>query len=327
MKNKVEIIAEAGLNHNGKIKNAIKLIQIAKAAGADYIKFQLYKTSHLINRNYQHETVNYEEMYKKFYNREFSQNQWEKIINHAKKRKIKIFFSVFDLPSIDLIKKFNIKILKIPSGEINNVPLLKKINSLRFKVILSTGMSTLKEIKKAINILKNCEVKILYCVSEYPTLNPNLKTINFFKKNFKKVIGFSDHTKEIITPALAVAAGAEVIEKHFTYYKNQKIGDHNFSLNPNELIEMVKNIRIAEKFLGTIKRNISSNEKQLQFFARKGIYLNKEKFKNEIISIKDLDILRPEGGCKISNYKKIINKKLKKNLKKGQSLNFFLNEK
>ena len=182
MNRNVEIIAEAGLNHNGKIKNAFKLIEIAKLSGADFVKFQLYKTPKFINRDYNHKTLNYQEIYKKFYKREFSKEQWKKIIYHARKKKIKIFFSIFDLPSLELVKNLNIKLLKIPSGEINNLPLLKKINKFKFKVILSTGMSSLQEIKQALDNLKKCDVKILYCVSEYPTSNPNLKTINFFKK-------------------------------------------------------------------------------------------------------------------------------------------------
>lgn len=317
-KNKIEIIAEAGLNHNGKVKNAIKLIDIAKSAKTDFIKFQLYKTTNFINKHYSHSKVNFREIFKRFEKREFNENQWKKIISYAKKKKIKIFFSIFDLYSLNLIKKLGIKIVKIPSGEINNFPLLKKVNDLKLKVILSTGMSSLKEIRSALKILKKCNVTLLYCVSEYPTTNPQLETINFFKKKFRKRIGFSDHTTDVITPALSVMAGASMIEKHFTYFKNQKIGDHSFSLDPTELITMVNYLRLAEKYKLGIKNEISKKEKNLQFFARKGIYINRSKQKNEKISMSDIDFLRPEGKLKVSELKNILNKKTKKIIRKHQ---------
>ena len=320
MKKKIEIIAEAGLNHNGNFKNALKLVKIAKEAKVDYVKFQLFKTENFINKNFKHHKVNYKKTYQRFKSLEFSLDQWKKIVDFAKKIKIKIFFSVFDLESFKLLKKLKIKIVKIPSGEINNFHLLDAIKKSKLKVILSTGMCNISEISEAIKKLKNCKINLMHCVSEYPTQKPNLKLIKILKDRFKINVGYSDHTKDTFTPALSVIAGANMIEKHFTYNKNQKVSDHHFSLNPQELKEMTRNIIFALNSLGEKEKKISLKEKKLQFFARKGLYLNKDKLKGQKITKNDLISLRPEGQIKLNNYHKILNKFLRKSVKKFQPL-------
>ena len=184
MKNKVEIIAEAGINHNGKFNNAIKLIRIAKIAKVNYVKFQLFTTENFINKKFNHHKLNYNKIYKRFKNLEFSVSEWKKIIKFGKQRGIKVFFSIFDISSLKILRKLNVKLVKIPSGEINNYPLLEKINKLRLRVILSTGMSSLKEIDKAVKKLKKCNLSLLHCVSEYPTIYPNLMAIQNLRKKF-----------------------------------------------------------------------------------------------------------------------------------------------
>ena len=318
MKNKVKIIAEAGINHNGNFENVIKLIDIANDAQADYIKFQLFNTDQFINGDFKYKNKDYD--YKKISNRfkslEFSLEKWKKAIKYEKKKGIKIFFSIFDSKSVNYLERLNIKIIKIPSGEINNFELLKKVNKKKYKIILSTGMSNLREIKKALSYLNNCEVILLHCVSEYPTFSPNLNNIKILKKKFKKEVGYSDHTTDIITPALSVMIGANYIEKHFTYNKDQKIGDHNFSLEPKELKKMVKNIRLAEMSGGLNKRLITKKEKKLQFFSRKGLYFKKDKFKGEKIEYSDLKILRPQGYLSVDKINYIKGKRLKKDVKR-----------
>ena len=325
MRNKVKIIAEAGLNHNGDFNKIIKLINIAKSAEADYVKFQLFKTENFINQIFKHKNINYKKLYLRFKSLEFPLEKWKKAIDYANDIGINIFFSVFDKESFNILSKLKIKLIKIPSGEINNYDLLKKINESRKKVILSTGMSNLLEIKKALKCLNKCEVILLHCVSEYPTLSPNLNNINLLQKKFKKQVGYSDHTSDVITPALSVIAGASFIEKHFTYNKNQKIGDHKFSLSPAELRKMVKNVRFAEESKGLQKRTITSNEKKLQFFARKGIYLKKDKLKGEKIKYSDLIILRPQGYLSVDKLNFIKNKTLIKDVKSYSPLkiNYF----
>lgn len=321
MKNKVEIIGEAGINHNGKYLNAIKLINIAKNAKVDYVKFQLFNTENFINKSFKHQKFNYKKIYKRFKSLEFSINEWKKIIKYGKKKGVKVFFSIFDLNSLQTLKRLKIKLVKIPSGEINNYPLLEKINNSRFKVILSTGMSSINEIKNAVKKLKKCNLTLLHCVSEYPTIYPNLMALKTLKKKFKKNVGYSDHTKDTITPALSVMVGANILEKHFTYNQKQKVGDHKMSLNPSELKEMVNFIRHAEKAMGSGIKKISSQEKKLQTFARKGIYLKNSKRKNEKIKISDLAFLRPGIGLTSEKYKTILNKKAKQNINNYQTLN------
>lgn len=322
MKNRTIIIAEAGINHNGSLQKALKLVSIAKSSGADFVKFQLFTTENFINKNFKNIKTDYKLIFKRFKSLEFNIKEWKKIISFGKKLKIKVFFSVFDTESLQIAKLLRQNLIKIPSGEINNIPLLKKINSLRHKVILSTGMSSLKEIKNAVSILKKCEVILLHCVSEYPTLNPNLKIIRLLKNKFHKEIGYSDHTKDIITPALSVVAGAKFIEKHFTYNKYQKIGDHKFSLSPQELKRMIINVRLAENSLGTGIKTISKKELKLQKLARKGLYLNKNKLRGDKINFNDISILRPQGNLSVSKLDFIINKKIKRSLNKDTPLKF-----
>ena len=313
---KTLIIAEAGINHNGNISQAFKLIKIAKISGADYVKFQIFNTKELINRNFQSKKINYRKIYSRFKKLEFSINNWKKIILFAKKRKIKIFFSVFDIKSLNVVKKLKINLIKIPSGEITNVQLLRAINKFKIKTILSTGMSTLEEIKIAMKLLRNCKTEILHCVSEYPTNFPNLAKIKFFEKKFKKRIGFSDHTDCIITPSLAVINGAHIIEKHFTFNKSQKMGDHKMSLNPNELKRMIKYVRIADIAKSKIVFKRSKKELALKKLARKGIYYSESLKAGDKLTENSISFLRPlSNNLPAEKYHLILNKKLKRNVK------------
>tara|TARA_B100001540_G_scaffold314825_1_gene340604 strand:- start:85 stop:1071 length:987 start_codon:yes stop_codon:yes gene_type:complete len=313
---KTLVIAEAGINHNGKVSNALKLINIAKHSNADFVKFQIFDTEQFINKNFKNKKINFKKIYKRFKKLEFSRKDWNKIVIFAKKKKIKIFFSVFDIKSLSLIKKLNINLVKIPSGEITNLPLLKLVNKFKIKTILSTGMSSLAEIKTAIKVLKNCKVEVLHCVSEYPTNIPNLNKINYLKKILRKKIGFSDHTTSVVTPALAVACGAHIIEKHFTFNKFQKIGDHKISLNPRELSKMIQYIKIADKSKSKIVLKPSKKENELKKLARKGIYYSKDLQAGDVIKEKNIKFLRPLAkSIPAEKYQLILNKKLKKQVK------------
>ena len=193
----------------------------------------------------------------------------EKIVNYAKKINIKIFFSVFDLESFKLLKKLKIKIVKIPSGEINNFHLLDAIKKSKLKVILSTGMCNISEISEAIKKLKNCKINLMHCVSEYPTQKPNLKLIKILKDRFKINVGYSDHTKDTLTPALSVIAGANIIEKHFTYNKNQKSVIIIFHLI-HRTTRNDKKYCFCVNSLGEKEKKISSKEKNCNFLQEKG---------------------------------------------------------
>lgn len=318
---KTTIIAEAGLNHDGNILKAKKLINVAKNAKADFVKFQLYSTEEFLNTNL---NLKYKKTADKFRKREFSIHEWKKLIKYSKNIGIKLFFSVFDVHSLNKLKKFRIKIVKIPSGEITNYKLLAEVSKLKFKVIISTGMATLSEIKTAVRYLKGCEVIILHCISEYPTLRSELYNINYLKKKFpRNKVGFSDHSKNIFWPAASVYHGASYVEKHFTLSNKVSIGDHHMSLEPNELRDMILLIRETEKnLLAQNTKTISIKEKNLKLLARKGVYLIKNKYKGEKIKIEDIKFLRPQLGIKSEDFKLILNKKLTKKVKAFQPLNF-----
>tara|TARA_B100001093_G_scaffold496611_1_gene542529 strand:+ start:35 stop:1006 length:972 start_codon:yes stop_codon:yes gene_type:complete len=309
---KVFIIAEAGINHNGKISLAKKLIFISKKAGADAVKFQLFDTDNFINKNH------LPKVYKRMKSLEFTINEWKKIISYAKKMKIKIFFSIFDCKSLFLLKKLKINLIKIPSGEITNYELLKKISKTKKEIIISTGMSSETDILKALEILKFNKPSVLHCVSEYPSKlkNNNLNYLKTLSKiNSIKEIGFSDHSKSKVLPSVAVTLGATIIEKHITYNVNQKKGDHKMSLNFKDFREMIENIRNTQKALGLNKKIISQKELSLSKIARKGIYLKHNLKKKHKLKNSDFVLLRPINSMnEITNLKYLDGKILNKDL-------------
>ena len=283
---KVLIIAEAGVNHNGSLETAKKLIDAATDAGADYVKFQTFKAENLVNKNalkadYQilNTSIENETQFQMLKNLELSEEYHFEIIEYCKQKKIHFFSTAFDLESIDFLETLQLDLYKIPSGEITNYPYLKKIGKLNKKLILSTGMATLEEIKDAILVLvKNGSQKqnitVLHCNTEYPTPfeDENLLAMLHIKNELNVNIGYSDHTLGIEVPIAAVALGATIIEKHFTLDKTMKGPDHKASLEPNELKEMVVAIRNIEQAInGTGIKEISKSEQKNIQIARKSI--------------------------------------------------------
>ena len=276
---KTFIIAEAGVNHNGKIHIAKKLIDIAKNCGADAIKFQTYIASNLSSKKaftakYQSENkIKQLDLLKKL-SLTFEENLI--LRNYCKKKNIYFLSSAFDMESLKFLLKLNLKFYKIPSGQINDLPYLKLLAKKNRKIIISTGMANEKEISNIIKIFKLYGTKkenlsLLHCTSAYPTPEneTNLKTILFLKKKYKIRVGFSDHTIGIDAAVSSVAIGAEIIEKHFTL-NNKMVGpDHRSSLEPKELKEMVKKIRLIEKMLGMEKKIITTNEKKKYSICKK----------------------------------------------------------
>ncbi len=326
MKNKTIIIAEAGVNHNGNINLALKQVDIASKSRADYVKFQTYCTDDLVQKKvglarYQKKNLKrISSQYKLLKRLELSESDHLKIIRRCRLKKIKFLSSPFDLKSIDLLKKLNLNFFKIPSGEITNVPYLKKIGSLKKKIILSTGMSTSEEIKKAINILissgtKKKNITILHCSSEYPAdkNNLNLLSIPLLKKNFKTNVGYSDHSLGLQASLTAVALGAKIIEKHFTTNKKLSGPDQKTSLSPNELMSFVQEIRNVEIILGnSVKKPYSAELKNLKFI-RKFIVANRNIKKGEKLSEKNITTKRAVVGIPASKWNLVIGKKAKKN--------------
>jgi len=303
------IIAEAGVNHNGSIELAKKLIDVASKAGADAVKFQTFKAEKLVSKNaqkasYQKETTDAKEtqfeMIKKL---ELDLATHQKLIDYSKVKKIMFLSTPFDLESVDMLNDLGLSIFKIPSGEITNLPYLRKIGALNKKVVLSTGMATMDEIEDALSILINAgtlkkNITVLHANTMYPTPmeDVNLKAMLSIKEKFNVRVGYSDHTLGIEVDIAAVAMGAKVIEKHFTLDKSMDGPDHKASLEPAELIAMVRSIRNIELAFGDGIKKPSKSETPNIKVARKSIVAQKKIKKGEIFSEENLAIKRPGNG-------------------------------
>jgi N,N'-diacetyllegionaminate synthase len=306
---KTIIIAEAGVNHNGSIKIAKEMVKAASEAGADYIKFQTFVTGNLVSKDagqaeYQKKNLGTEssqfEMLKSL---ELSENDHYEIIESCNRNKIAFFSTAFDLESIDLLIRLQIPLWKIPSGEITNLPYLRKIGSLKSKVIISTGMATLGEIEAAIAVLevsgtKRDQITVLHCTTEYPAPldEVNLKAMVTIGEAFKIRFGYSDHTEGIEIPMAAVAMGATIIEKHFTLDRNMQGPDHKASLEPLALKKMIEGIRNIERALGNGIKIPSPGEIKNKVAARKSIVAAKHISKGEVLSGENLTVKRPGDG-------------------------------
>lgn len=329
MKNRTFIIAEAGVNHNGSMELAKKLIDAAVEANVDAVKFQTFIAENVISQHatkaaYQKENTGNEEtqleMVKKL---QLSFNDFIELQKYCNSKGIMFLSTPFDLDSIDFLATLKINIWKIPSGEITNLPYLKKIAYLNEKVILSTGMCTLEEIEVAINILiSNGTLKenitILHCNTEYPTpmKDVNLKAMLTIQNTFDINVGYSDHTLGIELPIAAVTMGAQVIEKHFTLDKTMNGPDHIASLDPTELKAMVKAIRNIEQALGDgIKKPSNSEEKNINVI-RKSLYFNTNITAGKILHDDDFIALRPGIGISPMEIDQFIGKKLINDVKK-----------
>ncbi len=328
------IIAEAGVNHNGNIETAKRLIDAAAGAGADYVKFQSFKTDNIVSKSapkadYQKQNSNNKEsqfeMIKKL---ELDVNNHKELIRHCKKRNINFLSSAFDFDSIDLLKRLGINLWKIPSGEITNLPYLRKIGSMNQQIIMSSGMANLSEIEAALDILEQAgtirnKITVLHCNTEYPTpmQDVNLNAMKTIKEAFKVDVGYSDHTLGIEIPVAAVALGATVIEKHFTLDKTTEGPDHKASLEPHELKAMVKAIRNIEKAMGNGIKKTSASEEKNKKIARKSIVAAKNIKKNDTFDEFNLAIKRPGTGLSPMLWDKIIGEKSRKFFNKDELIN------
>tara|TARA_A100001015_G_C15006734_1_gene721047 strand:+ start:1155 stop:2165 length:1011 start_codon:yes stop_codon:yes gene_type:complete len=330
MKNSIIVIAEAGVNHNGSIKIAKQLIDAAANSGADYVKFQTFKTGNLVTKKaflapYQRSRSPKKntqfELLKKL---EISFSDHKSLINYALKRKIGFLTTAFDYESLNFISKLGLDYIKIPSGEITNLSYLRFAAKSGKKILLSTGMSNLNEIRDAIKVLQINKVSkkniiILHCSSEYPLplKNVNLKAMITIKEKFGINIGYSDHSEGIIVPISAVSMGAIVIEKHLTLSKKMKGPDHASSIEPKLFKKMVESIREVETILGSGVKKPSKTELENLKAVRKYIVANKEIKKGDKFNISSLNFKRTgKKGISPMIIDKIINKKAKKDFKK-----------
>ncbi|HRI34279.1 MAG TPA: N-acetylneuraminate synthase [Saprospiraceae bacterium] len=337
MLNKTIIIAEAGVNHNGSVKLAKKLIDIAAEANADYVKFQTYKTENLVSNkatmaDYQLANLDVQpgeqtqfDMLKKL---ELTQNDFIELKQYCEIKKIKFLSTAFDLESLDFLNSLGLDFFKVPSGEITNYPYLKKIGSFGKKIILSSGMCDMFEIKQAISLLvksgtSHNNITVLHCTTDYPTdyNDVNLNAMLTIKEELNVNIGYSDHTLGIEVALGAVTLGATIIEKHFTIDKLMEGPDHKASLNPTELANLVGGIRAIEKSLGSNIKIATLTEQKNKLAARKSIHIIKNLSAGHILTESDLIMKRPGTGISPMLIETVVGKKIKTNLEANHLLN------
>lgn len=324
---KTLIIAEAGVNHNGSIELAKKLVEKAKEAGVDYIKFQTFKASKLVTKaakqaEYQQKNIGKEgdSQYQMLKKLELSPEEHEILIDYCKELGIKFFSTAFDFDSIDYLHSLNLGLWKIPSGEVTNYPFLKRIAAFNEPTILSTGMCDMGDVRAAVDALyKNGLSKenliLLHCNTEYPTPfeDVNLKAMDALRKEFGVEVGYSDHTKGIEVPIAAVALGATVIEKHFTLDRNMEGPDHKASLEPDELKAMVSAIRNIEKAVGGDgTKHVSESEKKNIAIARKSIVAACDIKAGEEFTEQNLTVKRPGNGISPMRWEEVVGTKAKR---------------
>jgi N,N'-diacetyllegionaminate synthase len=324
----VFIIAEAGVNHNGSIELAKQLIDVASNSGADAIKFQTFKAESLVSRNvdkanYQKQTTNESESQFEMIKRlELNVDVHKKLIKYCNDKNILFMSSPFDHDSIDLLDGLGLKIFKIPSGEITNLPYLRHIGLLAKQVILSTGMSTLQEVGDALTILidtgtKKEDITVLHANTMYPTPmeDVNLNAILTIQKEFDVAVGYSDHTLGIEVDIAAAAMGVSVIEKHLTLDNNMDGPDHKASLEPKDFIAMVSAIRNIEKALGNYEKKPSPSESINMDVVRKSIVANQVIKKGDVLSDNNITTKRPGTGISPMEWDKVIGTLATKNYK------------
>jgi len=330
--NNTFIIAEAGVNHNGNLEMALRLVDVACAAGADAVKFQTFKADNIIAVNapkadYQKDATGPDEsqleMVKKL---ELDEAAHTRLHHYCQDKDIPFLSTPFDLESIDLLTRLGLEIFKIPSGEITNLPYLRKLGALKKRLILSTGMADLSEIKDALDVLADAgsrmeDITVLHCNTEYPTPfeDVNLRAMLTIRSAFPGIsVGYSDHTLGIEAPIAAVAMGATVIEKHFTLDRNLPGPDHRASLEPDELAAMISAIRNIEKALGTGIKKPSPSESRNIPVARKSIVAAAPIKKGETFTEMNITVKRPGTGITPMRWDEIIGRKAAKPYRKDE---------
>lgn len=321
MTKKTLIIAEAGVNHNGSLDNALKLIDVAADAGVDIVKFQTFKANNLVTKSakmaeYQKNNIGSEEsQYEMLKKLELSFDDHYELVNHCQTRSIRFLSTAFDFDSLDFLKTLKMGLWKIPSGEITNLPYIEQIGRYGDPVILSTGMADLDEVQQAVDVLINVgmsrnKISVLHCNTEYPTpmADVNLNAMKEMGKVLNVEYGYSDHTMGIEIPIAAVALGARIIEKHFTLDRNMSGPDHRASLEPNELKLMVQAIRNIEAAMGDGQKRPSPSERKNRVIARKSLVAKRDIKVGEIFSEQNLTTRRPGDGISPMRWHEFIGK-------------------
>lgn len=324
------IIAEAGVNHNGDINLAKRMIDAAEEAGVDYVKFQTFKAENLVQRkakkaSYQIDnTDNVGSQFSMLKKLELSNSAHEELIEYCKLMNVKFLSTAFDFESMDFLKN-KLDFYKIPSGEITNLPYLEKVAKLGLSVVMSTGMANMQEVRDAFDILvknglKKDDITILHCNTEYPTPmeDVNLTAMLSIEKELGVKIGYSDHTLGIEVPLAAVAMGASIIEKHFTLDRKMEGPDHIASLEPDELKAMVTGIRNIELALGDGVKKASKSERKNILIARKSIVAILNINKGDIFTEENISVKRPGNGISAMKWYNVLGTQAEKNYKEDE---------
>lgn len=331
----MKIIAEIGVNHNGSLEIAKKLVTAAKDCGADIVKFQTFKAKNNISKfaelaNYQKRNMGSDmsqlELVEQY---ELSEKEFIELYEYCKELKISFLSTAFDLEALTFLDKFNMPFIKIPSGEITNLFLLEEIGKRNKNVLLSTGMSNLEEVTDAINLLEESgqdknKITVLQCTSQYPAPDDsvNINAMLTMAKKFNIEYGLSDHSTGITAPIIAASLGASIIEKHITFDKNADGPDHKASIDINEFKKMVTEVRRVKNLLGSGIKSMHECEKQTRSIARKSIVASRDISKGKMIKLDDLAIKRPGFGISSFETKKIIGSISKNNIFKDQIIKY-----
>lgn len=316
---KVVIIAEAGVNHNGDIEIAKKLVDVAAESGADYVKFQTASLDGIVSKSakmsdYQIKNIGVETSQKEMLSKLLlPYDAFKELYEYCKKKNIAFLSTPFDIESIDFLNELGVPFWKIPSGEVTNYPYLRHIGQTGKPVIMSCGMSTLEEVEAAIRVLKEngtTEISILHCNTDYPTKMPdvNLRAMNWLKEKLGVKVGYSDHTLGTEVSIAAVALGAEIIEKHFTLDRNMEGPDHICSLEPAELKKMVEAIRNIEQALGEKEKKVTDSELNNLAVVRKSIVCARPIKCGEVLTEDMLTTKRPGNGINPMFWEQVIGK-------------------
>lgn len=335
------IIAEAGVNHNGSVDLALQLIDEAAKSGANAVKFQSFKAEHLVSRQaktaeYQRDRTGIDDQHSMLKKLEMSEDFHQQLFERCKTKNIEFMSTPFDINSAQYLIELGMERLKVPSGELTNIPLLKALCAFNKPIILSTGMALMEEVYDAVEAISSERIRlnlkgalcdhlaILHCTSNYPAKHEdvNLRAMNSLAKEFNLNVGYSDHTDGILVPVAAVAMGATVIEKHFTLDREMDGPDHKASLEPNELSEMVRQIRQIEVCLGTGEKKPSDNELPVRDLVRRSITLASDIPANKPLREEDIILLRPGTGIPPKELEKVLGRCLKVSGREGTQINW-----
>ena len=327
--NRTFIIAEAGVNHNGDVKLAKKLIDVAKDAGADAVKFQTFKAEEVVTSqgkkaDYQHRSKE-KTQYEMLKNLELSFDEFRELNEYCDNKDIEFISTPYDTKSVEFLNEIGVKRFKVASADLINKPLIEAIAKTEKQIILSTGMAALGEIERTISLINafgNTDIILLHCTTSYPTPydQVNMNVLDTLKKAFGLPVGYSDHTLGIEISVMAVSLGAKVIEKHFTLDRTMEGPDHFASLEPHELKNMVEAIRNVEKAFGSKRKEITVEEKKNIFFMRRSVHASKDMEQGETMKENNIKITRPFDGIEPWFLESILGKKIKNNVKKDEPI-------